>query len=262
MSADSAGAVSAAPSAVEAVRRLPADGPVPWRALEIAAFAQHPAVQDGLDPRGRWPRAGCRPWAARRGATALVVLGALVLPVVGLLAMAVRTRYWRGPGDDPFSVDVVSWTYGATALVLAVLLGRLVPVARRRRGVPGPTVPVFAVPGVLAVLTALAAPLRDVAPVYPQLLPVWAVVALGAVGCGVGVLGRGPRAARVAPGPLVVARAAVTRLTDAERAAVVADLTAAVDLLERRGLVRPALAERARAAPLAMLAHDLSNGPG
>jgi len=228
---------------------------VPWRGLEVAAFSAHPSVQEGLDPRGRWPRVQGRPWLARPGVALALFTGLGLLPLLGLVATGTR-GWWFDDSQEGLAAGLTAVVFGLTALVLVAVLALLAVGGRARRELSG-RVALFAGPAVLALLTIPLALVRTVdGPGDPRLLPVWLTLVLAAIGLGVA---RGSRV-RVEPGPLAVARAAAAGLSSAEQASVAADLAAAVADLEERGVVAPEVADRARRAPLAMLAHDLSQG--
>ncbi len=229
---------------------------MPWRGLEIAAFSAHPSVQEGLDPRGRWPRVQGRPWLARPGVAPALFTGLGFLPLLGLVATGAR-GWWFDDSQEGLAAGLTGVVFGLTAVVLVAVLVLLALGGRARRELSG-RVALFAGPAVLALLTIPLALVRTVdGPGDPRLLPVWLTLVLAAIGLGVATVARGPRV-RVSPGPLAVARAAAAGLSSAEQGAVAADLGAAVADLEARGVVAPEVAGRARRAPLAMLAHDLS----
>lgn len=249
----------AASSALEAARRVSAGDDVPWRGLEVAAFSGHPPVQEGLDPHGRWPRVQGRPWLARPGVAPALFVGVGFLPLVGLVATAAR-GWWFDESQDGLAAAATGGAFALTALVLVALLV-LVAVGGRGRREVGGRVALFAVPGVLALVTLPAAPVWWADGVGDtRLLPVWSTLVLAVVGVVAATVAK-PARAGVEPGPLAVPRAAAARLTAAEQEAVAADLRSAVDDLEARGVVPARLAERARAAPLALLAHEVSQVP-
>lgn len=250
------------PSAYAAAGSLEPGDEVPWRGLEIAAFTEHRDVQEALDPTGKWPRVHGRP----RGGCALLlvfVLGALGLPLLGLVAMAVRGRQWDGPQDDGFAVTVSGLSYAGAAVAVVVLGLAVLVDLRRGRPVEG-GLGFFLVPGGLAAATLVASHVRAVDGVLDvRLATIWLTLALAlVVGAWASVAARAARsrAPEVPDGPLKHVREPIARIDAAEQARVREDLRQAVEDLRARGVVGAAVADRALTAPLGMLAHEVSQG--
>ncbi|GAA2171297.1 hypothetical protein GCM10009846_04630 [Agrococcus versicolor] len=259
--------MTATPTAVAAASRLEPGAAVRWRDLELAAFSQHPRVTRALDPRGR--RSATRPSSMR--VVRMIVVALVALCPVWTLATLLGGRF----------VDVQ--VDGATAVPAAAILttiGLAVPAWLAWRGLSDPAQRRGSLAGIGAiylgigiVLGILVVARADAGQAIAlALVPFAATALIGLLlvvaGAWFALRGRGaqgPHAGRGAPapvdGPLPVVRAAVARLDEPARAAVRADLDAAIVDLERRGVIDRAASATARRADLGLLAVRMSQSP-
>jgi hypothetical protein len=249
-------------TAAATASRIEPGAQVRWRDLELAAFAQHASVTRALDPGGRRSSSGRSPLRVVR----IVVIALVALCPVWSLAFLLGGRFVGVQADGETAVP-------ATAVLTAI--GLAVPIWLAWRGLSDPAQR----RGSLAVLGALYAGigivlgLLVVARAEPgqaiglSLVPIAATVLVGLVlvvaGAVFALRGRGAATARPAApaGPLPAVRAAVARLDERSRAAVRADLDAAIVDLERRGVVDRGAAAAARRADLGMLALRMAQSP-
>ncbi|MDT9594641.1 hypothetical protein RDV89_16265 [Nocardioides zeae] len=230
---------------------LPDGSSVPWRGLEVAAYARRPAVQDALDPRRRWRRrADLLPDTVLWSLTVLAVLGAVVTATllggeagygapsaasadrwgavaatVGAAALLARTASWgatRLAGRRPHSFDLVLAAVVTLAVHGLATLGWIVSAGRWSRT---PSMPVGVALILAVVALALVALTRQPAPEVTD-----------------------------APGAAPDPRRLAAALRPQEQQRVRDDLDAAIAVLERRGMATPATLARARTAPLGALA--------
>ncbi|WP_028471587.1 hypothetical protein [Nocardioides alkalitolerans] len=229
---------------------LPAASRVPWRGLEVAAFARHPAVQDALDPRRTWRRAADR--LPRTGLTALTLLTALGTAVTTTVLGSSATNDVPAPATAD-AVAAVAMT-ASTSTFLARWASWLVTRASGRR-------PVSADLWVAVAVVLLVHGIGTVAWMsstdrWPTgvVVPLVVTVAAALLAVAVGVVASRPasygaRRAGVAGGPGELA----ATLPERERARIERDVAQALDVLERRGLADAAVLERARGAALGEL---------
>lgn len=227
-----------------------------WKSLEIAAFASHPRVVRALGPTREEKREARHnpktPWWLF-AAIPLLLLATLILfyPAAAFLLL-VNGRTGR---FDIAGIDAALAIPMAGVVLLVGGAAHVFSITRRReRGAFDGSLDAVAVLfGAGSVLLIAGRGRSDDVTAWP----LWMVVALLVVAAGITGLVRGrslPAPTPVVNGtPRAGARRAVARLPVPARQAVERDIDAAVDDLERRGLVTPAIASRARAADLAML---------
>lgn len=247
-------------SATQLAGWLPARSAVPWAALEIAALARHPRIQDLLDPRRRWPRgADPTPYVLLLGLS----VGAMLLVVLGISIVA-SSAVDGSPSPTTGGALGAALVGGATVLVLLRLVLWWSARVRRRRAV-GQDLGLGAIVLGFAALDVVAAPERlgggSAAQLSTALAGAGVVTLLVVVSPLVAwrLLPAEPRRGGRTPADAhEKARRAIDGLRPAQRAAVRADLDRALDLLDGRGLLPSAVAERARAAELGGLAATMS----
>lgn len=227
-----------------------------WKSLEVAAFASHPRVVRALGPTREEKREArqnpkVRWWIFLALPLLLVATLVLFYPAAAFLLLA-DGRTGR------FDVDGIDAALAIPLAGVVLLVGggaHVFSIARRReRGAFDSALDTAAVLfGAATSLSIAGRGRRDDVSAWPW----WLVVALLVIAVGVSGLVRGrslPAPTRVVNGtPRAGARRAVARLPGPARQAIERDIEAAIGDLERRGLVTPTMAERARAADLAML---------
>lgn len=266
---------------------------VPWRALEVAAFAAEHAVLRVLDPKGERARRSARPpvarlwWTVRSVALALVLLVVLFAPVFGMARLLSGGRASRSDPIDPHDTIPDAGVLFAVGLVVLVLFTWSWVRDGRPRD-PGLLLQsqVATVTGaVSAALVAAQGSRAGVDRWELWIVPVLATTVLGVVAWVWQAVTRRARAhgerdrardrardrdreqrasgaARGGRGtavePLRPVRLAVERLPVHRREAVRADLHAAIEDLLRRGVIDDDVARAAREADLGRLALRMS----
>jgi hypothetical protein len=240
--------------------------PVQWRALEVAAFRDHPSVLEQLDPAGRY-NGGKRHrgrvtrqllWAVPAVVVSAVVYGS---PVWGFVTIA--SGRFRSPSATPDHATRIPAAGVLFAISLVLLVGLLAWGLRDRR-LPGAFVQVQA--WLLTVLGGLGAAgvarggARDDVPGWE----LWTAFIGASAAIAVVVLVAHHHLRRALPEapvdrqPLGRVRRQVQRLTPAEQQAVRDDVAAAVRDLADRGVVSAADAAWAQQADPGMLAVQMS----
>lgn len=250
---------------------LDPEQPVRWRALELAAFADHPTVLHALDPSGGHGRR--KPGGGVVVAGIIAIIGFLVaIAPVYAFAMLFEYRFGYSRGDAAERIPMAGIV---DAIYAPLLIGAIIWWAVRGRRFERPLLVLAATCTVTGALSAALAAVRGVSEQVPGWqawsVPmvvvclaglVWSLLLLRARGRAAAERGAAPRTAatRTAGEPLQRVRVAVERLDAGEQQKVRADLDAAIATLERRGAIDAADAEQARGAELGKLALRMS-GP-
>lgn len=281
-------------TALSWVRSRPSDQAVRWKALEVAAFAAYPRVVRQLDPRGRYrsaadtgkqsttDRHGTAGQAAKALALVLAAIPVVLLMVLAFFpaiigfALLVGDRFGRTHPDPHVSVPAA----GIIFVFAFVVLGTdFVYWLRKRRERDGLRETQAVTAALFALLSVAPAARRidegQLAGYEWALVPMVATAALGVVYAI--LLLRAGRAARRdrlrassrgektfastggTPGvPLAPVRAAISKLTQAQRDAVRADLDEAIVALRDQGAISAQDAAWASRADLGMLAYHMA----
>jgi hypothetical protein len=241
-------------------REQDADRPLRWKSLEIAAFSFQPKVVRALGPTREEKRAVQQHRFTWRDLVMLpLVLGAIAVffyPAVAFVLLAQGGRFQVTPIPADVAVPLAGTILGVGGVIELV-----VAVRASRRGWSDQAArashAVSLIFGTLAVVSLVARGSGDDVAGWPA----WAAAGLLSVVAGA----VGTRAARRSEdrrrpqaGPRLPARAKIAALPESLREGIRRDLSTALDVLESRGLVSAAEAERAREAELGLLSIAVS----
>ncbi|MBX9244912.1 hypothetical protein ICW40_08815 [Actinotalea ferrariae] len=258
---------------------LGAGDTVPWRALEVAAFADEPKVLRVLDRKGeRRRRAAQSPgarawWMVRSVAFALILLVVMFAPVWGMTRLLSGGRSSISDEFDPHdTIPDAGALFVLGLLVLVLYVWGWVRGGRPRDPFLLLQSQVAAITGAISAVLISGQGSRDAVPDWELwILPVLATAVLGIMAWVLYAVTRRSAAARrdgettpaergrsTAVEPLRPVRLAVEKLPAHRREAIRADLHAAIDDLLRRGVIDDDVARVATDADLGKLALRMS----
>lgn len=258
-------------SALELASRATSEHPVRWRAIETAAFEDHPEIVAAL-------RSVPRVSSGNRGfllALPLILLIGIVYaaPVWGFTTL-IGDRFGRADPDPFVVVPTAGVIFAVGLLFLLINFGIWLARGRTRSGGSEGQAGIAAVLGILS--TVIAAVMAQRASVPAWGLWILPIVASAVVGVLFYVLllqarRREPKTsiAQVPDGPAVdtspefiaTVQGRIRTLDPVEQAAIRRDIHAAISDLEARGVVTVREAALARGAELGELAARMTQGP-